>query len=67
MVLIFLELKKRCKILYRKLKSEQKNGLKKLSLLDQLKNVLNVNNGDIENANFIDFILHGMSFFWKVN
>ena len=39
---------------------------KKQSWPDQFKNAVNVNNGDIENASFIDNILHSIFFPWKV-
>lgn len=32
----------------------------------QMKNAMNVNGGDIENATFIDYLLHFLTFFWKV-
>ncbi len=33
----------------------------------QMKNAMNVNGGDIENATFIDYLLHFLTFFWKVD
>lgn len=32
----------------------------------QMKNAMNVNGGDLENATFIDYLLHFLTFFWKV-
>ncbi|XP_056017579.1 sodium/calcium exchanger 3-like isoform X2 [Ostrea edulis] len=32
----------------------------------QMKNAMNVNGGDIENATFIDYLLHFLTFFWKI-
>ena len=33
---------------------------------EQFNEAMNVNGGDVENATFIDYILHFISFFWKV-
>ncbi|XP_048733379.1 sodium/calcium exchanger 3-like isoform X2 [Ostrea edulis] len=33
---------------------------------EQFNEAMNVNGGDIENATFIDYVLHFISFFWKV-
>nr|XP_022315643.1 sodium/calcium exchanger 2-like isoform X4 [Crassostrea virginica] len=32
----------------------------------QMKNAMNVNGGDLENATFIDYLLHFLTFFWKI-
>lgn len=34
---------------------------------EQFNEAMNVNGGDIENATFIDYVLHFISFFWKVS
>ena len=33
---------------------------------EQFNEAMNVNGGDVENATFIDYVLHFISFFWKV-
>lgn len=33
---------------------------------EQFNEAMNVNGGDVENATVIDYILHFISFFWKV-
>ena len=36
------------------------------SYADQFRNALNVNGGDIENASNMDYIMHFLTFGWKV-
>jgi solute carrier family 8 (sodium/calcium exchanger) len=38
----------------------------KLSWIDQFKNAANVNGGDVENASAFDYMMHVISFPWKV-
>ena len=38
----------------------------KLSWIDQFKNAANVNEGDVENASAFDYMMHVISFPWKV-
>ncbi|XP_067672948.1 sodium/calcium exchanger Calx-like isoform X2 [Haliotis asinina] len=40
--------------------------LEKSTYVTQFKDAMNVNGGDIENATFIDYILHFCTFFWKI-
>ena len=34
---------------------------------EQFHNAMNVNGGDVENATTFDYIMHFLSFFWKVS
>jgi solute carrier family 8 (sodium/calcium exchanger) len=38
----------------------------KLSWIDQFRNAANVNEGDVENASAFDYMMHVISFPWKV-
>ena len=33
---------------------------------EQFRNALNVNGGDVENASNFDYVMHFLTFFWKV-
>jgi solute carrier family 8 (sodium/calcium exchanger) len=33
---------------------------------EQFHNAMNVNGGDVENATNLDYVMHFLSFFWKV-
>ena len=41
-------------------------GLGTSSWVGQFRDAMNVNGGDIENATFVDYILHFITFGWKV-
>jgi len=62
----FQELKIKNEDILSRLKSNP-NLANKPNLIDQFKNSVNVNNGDIENSNLADHVLHSFSFIWKVN
>jgi len=38
----------------------------KVTWSDQFRNALNVNGGDIENASNMDYVMHFLTFAWKV-
>lgn len=40
--------------------------LEKSTYLQQFREAMNVNGGDLETANFLDYILHLITFFWKL-
>ncbi|CAF0716745.1 unnamed protein product [Brachionus calyciflorus] len=60
------EMEKKFERILSKLKADQINECKKLSLVDQFKQSLTVNNGDLENSNLKDYFLHLVSIPWKV-
>jgi len=41
-------------------------ALESSSWVQQFKEAMNVNGGDIDNASFLDYILHFLTFGWKV-
>ena len=41
--------------------------LQKTTYMQQFVEAMNVNGGDIESATFLDYILHFLTFFWKVS
>ena len=61
----FQELKIKNEDILSRLKSNP-NLANKPNLIDQFKNSVNVNNGDIENSNLVDHVFHSFSFIWKV-
>jgi len=40
--------------------------VEKVTWSDQFRNALNVNGGDVENASSVDYVMHVLTFGWKV-